>query len=133
MSSTELASADLNRSHDEVDRWAIESTETRETMCLSDRLLMAKIHFDAQDKSDVSSTPTPAVLQRILDAEWCKSDPCWARGSAPEHKHTDSGVLTRSFVYGVAFAVEQMTASHGAALDHPSADRPRPIGPEAAP
>lgn len=42
----ELADWDLERSHDEVDRWGIPSTETRKTLCLSDRLLMAKAHVD---------------------------------------------------------------------------------------
>ncbi len=38
-----LEAADLTRSHDEVDRWNIPNLEGRETMCLSDRLIMAHI------------------------------------------------------------------------------------------
>ena len=55
-------------------------------------------------------TVLPDTLSRVLDAEWCKEEHCWAMASVPEHKHTDAGVLSRAFVMGVRFAAEQLGA-----------------------
>ncbi len=48
-----LEAADLARSHDEVDRWEIPELEGRETMCLSDRLIMARLFISFRKTTSI--------------------------------------------------------------------------------